>query len=116
MLLWYVIALIMSNVYHTYMCWKCGKETKISGLVSRSDVCPNCGADIRCCKNCVFYELGAHFDCHETVDELVADKERSNFCDYFKLQCNGNLASNNSRANRKKSEESKNAFNSLFGD
>ncbi|OJF76246.1 MAG: hypothetical protein BKP49_08115 [Treponema sp. CETP13] len=101
----------MSNVYHTYMCWKCGKETKINGFVSRSDVCPNCGADIRSCKNCVFYEPGAHYDCHETIDELVTDKERSNFCDYFKLNSIGD-----SKKNSNKSENSKDAFNKLFGD
>jgi hypothetical protein len=28
---------------------------------------------------------GAHYDCRETVDELVADKERANFCESFLL-------------------------------
>jgi len=114
MLLWYVIALIMSNVYDCIMCWKCGKITKIDGNVSRSDVCPSCGADIHCCKNCVFYAPEAHYECHETIDELIKDKERANFCDFFKLQ--PQINSNKVDKNFIKAEEAKNTFNSLFKD
>jgi hypothetical protein len=42
-----------------------------------------CGADVRVCKNCLFYEPGSHYDCRETVDEQVRDKERANFCGFF---------------------------------
>jgi predicted RNA-binding Zn-ribbon protein involved in translation (DUF1610 family) len=96
------------------MCWKCGKITIIDRIVSFSEVCPNCGADIHCCKNCMFYEKGSHYDCHETIDELVKDKERANFCDYFKLQTN--IDTDNSGKFFKKTEEAKKTFNSLFGD
>ena len=57
----------------------------MSGTVSRSDVCPSCGADVRSCKNCRFYEPGAHYDCRENIDELVKDKERANFCGWFMI-------------------------------
>ena len=67
------------------MCWKCGKTIELSGTVSRSDVCPSCGADVRSCKNCRFYEPGAHYDCRENIDELVKDKERANFCGWFMI-------------------------------
>jgi hypothetical protein len=33
----------------------------------------------------VFYEPGAHWDCRETIPDPVFEKERSNFCDYFRL-------------------------------
>ena len=67
------------------MCWKCGKPLIIDGTVSRSDVCPSCGADVRSCKNCRFYEPGSHYDCRENIDELVKDKERANFCGWFMI-------------------------------
>ncbi len=66
------------------MCWKCGAEQDFSHSVYRSSTCASCGADLHSCRGCVFYEPGSHFDCHETVDELVADKERANFCEHFK--------------------------------
>ncbi len=67
------------------MCWKCGKKIEINRIIGRSDVCPYCGADVRCCRNCRFYEAGSHYDCYEAVDELVKDKEKANFCGWFML-------------------------------
>lgn len=102
--------------YNTYMCWKCGKDLSYyaNSVISRSEGCPACGADIRSCKNCKFYEPGAHYDCHETVDELVQDKERGNFCDYFSL--NPKAASKADGASGPSAaEKARSAFDSLFG-
>ena len=96
------------------MCWKCGVVNKIENPVSRSAVCESCGADLRCCKNCAFYSPGSHYDCRENVDELVTDKERANFCDYFRYSASGNGGGKSTEA--KKSEDARKAFNSLFGD
>ena len=64
------------------MCKKCGKPFPC-GQITRSSVCEYCGRDLHSCVNCKFYSPGSHYDCHETVDELVKDKEKANFCDYF---------------------------------
>ncbi len=115
------------------MCWKCGKPIELSGTVSRSDVCPSCGADVRSCKNCRFYEPGAHYDCRETIDELVKDKERANFCGWFMIApqteatgANAGSASGSAsdafnalfgeKPAEKKPSAGKDAFNALFGD
>ena len=115
----------MSNEYDVPMCWKCGKTLDFAPPVSRSALCPECGADVRCCRNCNFYESGAHYDCRETIDEPVRDKERSCFCDWFSLNPNAaarglgfpcgslNPASVSEHA---KAQSAKNAFNALFGD
>jgi hypothetical protein len=47
-------------------------------------VCPQCGRDTRTCRGCEHYERGAHNDCREPQAERVVDKERANFCDYFR--------------------------------
>lgn len=65
------------------ICWKCHKEINIEKPV-RGDECPFCHADLHVCKACEFYERGAHNDCHESSAEFVGDKERGNFCDYFR--------------------------------
>ena len=96
------------------MCWKCGTDNKVENPVSRSAVCENCGADLRCCKNCAFYAPGSHYDCRENVDELVTDKERANFCGYFKYSADS--AGTKSSAENKKADDARKAFNSLFGD
>ena len=92
------------------ICWKCHKETGIEKPV-RGDECPSCHADLHVCKACDFYESGAHNDCRESSADFVSDKERGNFCDYF-------------RASKKtvavaggvdKAAAAKDAFNALFG-
>ncbi|MEZ4814617.1 MAG: hypothetical protein R3A80_05355 [Bdellovibrionota bacterium] len=68
-------------------CFKCQEnlESYLVSKVSRQDTCPKCGQDIRCCKNCSFYEPNAHWECREEVSEHILDKEKSNFCDFYKL-------------------------------
>ena len=96
------------------MCWKCGAEQDFSQSVYRDSVCPACGADLHSCRGCSFYAPGSHFDCHETVDELVADKERANFCEHFKAGKNSKWSDGQNGAQDKKAA-ARDAFNSLFG-
>ena len=68
-------------------CWSCrGKVINVKRNVSRSDVCPACGKSLRCCKNCELHKLGLYNDCREPKAERVGDKEKSNFCEYFKYK------------------------------
>ena len=92
------------------ICWKCHKEIDIEKPV-RGDECPLCHADLHVCKACDFYESGAHNDCRESSAEFVGDKERGNFCDYFRLRkdCTG-ISSGKSKA-----DAARDAFNALFG-
>lgn len=68
-------------------CHKCGKALpdtyKI--MVSRADTCAQCMTDIRCCKMCQFYDPKSYNECRESSADRVADKEKANFCDYFKI-------------------------------
>ena len=89
-------------------CWKCHKETNIEKPV-RTDECPSCHADLHVCRACEFYESGAHNDCRETSAEYVSDKERGNFCDYFRAS---NKITNG--YNTSKVDKAKAAFDALF--
>ena len=94
------------------ICWKCHKETNIEKPV-RGDECPLCHADLHACKACEFYESGTHNDCRETSAEFVSDKERGNFCDYFRP--NPKIAEGGENASGKsKADAAKDAFNALF--
>ena len=64
-------------------CWHCGGA--LSSLdYGRGDSCRKCGRDTRVCKGCFFYERSAHNECKEPQADRVVEKERSNFCDYFR--------------------------------
>ncbi len=94
------------------MCYNCAKPLNFLLPISRTEVCPNCGRDVRCCKNCIHYSVGSHYDCKEHVDELISEKERANFCDWFSLNAKATIG----EAVHTKTDDTKNAFNSLFGD
>jgi hypothetical protein len=71
------------------ICHKCKNEIADDFFVGRQTQCPSCGADLHCCLNCSFYDLGAYNDCREPQAERVLDKDRSNFCDFFKFKQTG---------------------------
>lgn len=75
-------------------CHQCGKPLSDTYkiMVSRSDTCPNCRADIRCCKMCQFYDPKAYNECRESSADRIVDKEKANFCDYFKIGSGSNDA------------------------
>ncbi len=64
-------------------CWNCGFELSILDY-GRSDTCKKCGRDTKVCKGCIFYDKTYNNECQENQAERVVEKERSNFCDYFK--------------------------------
>lgn len=51
----------------------------------RSDSCSNCGASLRSCLGCKNYDKSAYNECHEPSAERVVDKEKPNFCEWFKF-------------------------------
>jgi len=93
-------------------CYYCGKEISEPRNVGRSSTCPFCGKDLKICRNCTFYDPNAHWECRENIPERVADKERSNFCDYFVFS--EKLKSNNKESTQ--AEKAKENLKKLFGD
>lgn len=70
---------------HNIACYRCGASVAALSLpLSRRDQCPDCSADLHVCKMCVFFDRHAPSQCREDDAEDVTDKERVNFCDWFK--------------------------------
>ena len=69
----------------TFSCFNCGHPIQLlSGTkVLKNDTCPQCAADLHCCKNCRFFDPSVHNQCRETQAEWVASKDKRNYCDYF---------------------------------
>ena len=67
------------------MCWRCGSPIPDPEPLGRSLRCNQCGGDLRICRHCRNYSPGSRGDCREGQAEMVADKERANFCDWFSL-------------------------------
>lgn len=64
-------------------CFQCGTELAFPYTPGRRDECPNCRADVHVCRNCRNYDPNAYNECREPQAEVVKEKDRSNFCDYF---------------------------------
>ena len=66
-------------------CNFCKDIVVLEGKVHFRDECPYCGGDLHICKNCALFDPFAQHQCRETNAELVANKEKMNYCDYFKF-------------------------------
>lgn len=95
-------------------CHSCGVELPPDVPIFRETECPNCSRPLKVCLNCTFYERGAQWDCRETIAEPVRDKERANFCDYFRLRAGprGNGAGD---AEQRRAKRARTDFDKLFG-
>jgi len=71
-------------------CVFCGKKVPVEGKIGRRDTCPHCQRDLRCCKQCKFFDQHAYNECKEVLAERISNKERSNFCDYSYQGFKGN--------------------------
>ena len=69
-----------------YLCFHCRRTLALESQVSRQDQCPHCGSDLHCCVNCEFYDKFAHNRCREPQAEYVSDREKANFCEYFRFR------------------------------
>ena len=65
-------------------CWKCGAPLRIPLPIGRRDDCPACHADLHVCRQCEFHDPQASKACREPMADEVSEKERGNFCDYFR--------------------------------
>lgn len=69
------------------VCWKCGASLADYSLpLRRLEECRKCGAELHVCKLCEWYSISVAKHCREPIAEEVKDKERANFCDYFKAR------------------------------
>jgi hypothetical protein len=77
-------------------CWNCGAPLTVLDY-GRADTCRKCGRDTKVCKGCQHYDRDAHNECHESQADRVVEKERSNFCDYFRPRSGSGANSGESR-------------------
>lgn len=71
----------------SFVCWKCGASlAELSLPLQRLDECRKCHAELHVCKLCEWYDVAVAKHCREPIAEEVRDKERANYCDYFKAR------------------------------
>ena len=80
-------------------CWKCGKELKHLLLpFSRYEECNYCKADLHACIACKHYDPSVSDGCREDRADFILDKDKANFCDYFKVNTKAYKKQDNAEA------------------
>jgi hypothetical protein len=69
-------------------CPKC-KAPVDAEHISFKDECPSCRTDLHACIYCHFYDEGKANRCREPQADYVKERDRANFCEYFKFQDGG---------------------------
>jgi hypothetical protein len=92
-------------------CWKCGHEMADPpyGKVPFREECDKCGSSLHCCVNCAFYKPGQPNDCLVPNTDFIADRQKGNFCEEFKLK-------SQHEAKDTPQKDPKEAFRRLFGE
>ena len=67
------------------VCFKCGTTVELE-KVGRRDECLRCGNDLRVCLNCAFYDAARANACMEPQAERVQEKDKANYCDFFRFK------------------------------
>lgn len=92
-------------------CWKCGRALA-GGEYGRLESCPGCAADTKSCRNCVHYAPALSNECRESAADPVKDKEKANFCEFFRPGRPGRPAP--ASAKDAGAPSAKGAFDALF--
>ncbi len=67
------------------VCWRCGADlAELTLPLSRFDECPSCRSQLHVCRMCDFYDPRVTKACREDDASDVQEKERANFCDFFR--------------------------------
>ena len=78
-------------------CWSCNKKLEFSDTVGFRAECDACGADTHVCKSCEFYDPKVYNECRETSADVVRDKEKANYCEYFQPRASAGGAAQNKK-------------------
>jgi len=65
------------------VCHGCNKTLQRVDKIGFRDECEFCRADLHACKSCDFYDPKVYNECRETSADVVREKDRANYCDYY---------------------------------
>jgi len=97
------------------VCHRCGREQKIHSAITRTDSCPYCYSDLKCCLNCRLHDPGAHNQCREPQAEWQPDKEKANFCEFFEFRETSSLSQPGMGGAQSDADRARAALDALFG-
>lgn len=93
-------------------CYRCGASLAVlTPPISQRDECPACENYVHVCRMCIHYDPQVPKKCREDDAEEVIEKEKMNFCDWYKPSATAYDPGR--KADEKKAKDQ---LASLFGD
>jgi hypothetical protein len=93
-------------------CYRCGESlAALTPPISRHDACPSCLNYLHVCRMCVYFDASAPRQCLEDDAEDVVEKEKLNFCEWYKPSPAAFDPAHKSHENKASNE-----LQALFGD
>jgi hypothetical protein len=62
-------------------CAACG--AKAPAIISVDTSCSKCNADLHSCRQCTYFDPGAHFECSKSIPKRIVNKTARNTCELF---------------------------------
>jgi len=81
------------------ICYRCKSAINIDEISFRTE-CPSCRADLHVCLNCIFYDPMKSNSCREPQADFVREKDRANYCEYFRFNEKNEKKSSKEEAER----------------
>ncbi|MCB0418165.1 MAG: hypothetical protein H6617_09145 [Bdellovibrionaceae bacterium] len=82
-------------------------------VLQKNRLCPHCGSDLHCCKNCSHFDESLSSKCREPESPWIPERVGQNTCPYFEFatdphskECHKEVLS--------EAERAKEAFRALF--
>jgi len=68
-------------------CYACQTQLALNPQqnIPRQETCSKCLRDLHVCKMCIHYDVKSYNECRESSADRIVDKEKFNYCDFFKL-------------------------------
>jgi len=95
-------------------CPNCGRTVENRGAISRDTRCPNCSAELRCCRTCTHFDAGARWECRAPIEVRVENKSAANDCPRFEPRLVLDATGRRSNPNRGGPVDPRTAFENLF--
>lgn len=65
-------------------CFNC--STTLAADIDFNGVCPKCGAELHCCKQCSYFDPSTRFQCAKPIPARIPLKDKANECTLFKAR------------------------------
>ena len=62
-------------------CASCG--AKAPNSIAAETACQKCNAELHTCRQCNYFDPGAHFECSRTIAKRIVNKNARNACELF---------------------------------